>query len=78
MLLKGDLRAHKDPWGSHKLRTCHFLRILSILCIIVDLNDRKLFETHHVIELVCQGYPRSPLRGLSALLKGLRAPERSL
>ena len=47
MLLKGDLRAHKDPWGSHKLRSCHFLRIPSILYIKIDPNDRKLFETQH-------------------------------
>ena len=78
MLLKGDLRAHKDPWGSHKLRSCHFLRIPSILYIKIDPNDRKLFETQHVIECVCQGYPRSPLKGLRALLRGLRAHERSL
>ena len=30
-----------------------------MLHIKIDTNDRKLIVTHHVIEFLCQGYPRS-------------------
>ena len=66
-LLKGGPRAHKGPWGARKLCICQFLRILGMLLYIkIDPNDRKLIVTHHVIEYLCQWYPRSLLRGLKA------------
>ena len=61
--LKGGLRAQKGPRGAHKLAhklfICQFLRFQGMLHIKIDTNDRKLIVTHHVIEFLCQGYPRS-------------------
>ena len=61
--LKGGLSDHKSPWGAsklaHKLFICQLLGFQGMLHIKIVTNGRKLMVTHHVLEFLCQGYPRS-------------------